>query len=496
MENLRNKAKQLAEMPLDDTNISVRLTRSLSRAGYKTLEEAFDEDESIIKDVVGKAFSEFTKLADAYFDDPMRFVSLMSQERQKPVEHSIQSAPEKTNKTAPKRVDRKSWDCRYNYVHESSLSTPHGEFLKSNQQKAKAVFDDLCDRYDTVLVHQAFPAFSVELEDIRESFLKLFSGYKAHPGKVLDISEQFLPDLFLIFVADLARDSFADDNLWGNFSKTLPLSQNILNDLKRRFVYLLKKRGMPLYAQGEAAAYYFYTALLHGGLSGESWEDLWKCSLMPLAKELRSGSVGFGGEIDGNAILKELKRDGGKYAPKKESVIRILQKAPDFTIAPLFEAALKAAAQIETNRLSRSEYVLMESFNLPEAAIVTLHEVAEKKSSSSSSAARGASRGQANTLKQYVSLPSADLCLNLEQGVVSVKWAKKQYPPTFLGDKIDFYIGGVKLHEQRFEMKLNKCILDDVEIVVQPQARYDLELRLMKRTEGDGCSFEQKSSLE
>ena len=495
MENLRNKAKRLAETPLGDTNISVRLARSLSRAGYKTLEEAFDEYEPTIKDVVGRDFSEFTKLVDAYFENPMHFVSLMSQERQKPVERPIPSAQGETNKAAPERVDGKSRDRRYNYVHESSLTTPYGEFLKSNQQKAKAVFDDLCDRHDTVLIYQAFPAFSVELEDIRESFLKLFSDYKARPGKALDISEQFLPDLFLIFVADLARDSFADDNLWGNFSKTLPLNQNTLNDLKKRFVDLLEKRGMPLYAQGEAAAYYFYTVLLHGGLSEESWEYLWKCSLMPLAKELRSGSVGFGGEIDGNTILKELKRDGGKYAPKKESVIRMLQKAPDFTIAPLFEAALKAAVQIETNRLSRSEYVLVESFDLPEAAIVALHEVTEKKSSSRSSAARCAGRGQANTLKQYVSLPSADLCLDLEQGVVSVKWAKKQYPAAFLGDKIDFYIDGVKLHEQRFEMKLNKCILDDVEITVQPQARYDLELRLMKRTEGDGCSFEQKSSL-
>ena len=168
MENLRNKAKRLAETPLGDTNISVRLARSLSRAGYKTLEEAFDEYEPTIKDVVGRDFSEFTKLVDAYFENPMHFVSLMSQERQKPVERPIPSAQGETNKAAPERVDGKSRDRRYNYVHESSLTTPYGEFLKSNQQKAKAVFDDLCDRHDTVLIYQAFPAFSVELEDIRE----------------------------------------------------------------------------------------------------------------------------------------------------------------------------------------------------------------------------------------------------------------------------------------------------------------------------------------
>ena len=42
---------------------------------------------------------------------------------------------------------------------------------------------------------------------------------------------------------------------------------------------------MPLYGRDEEVNYYFYTALLHGGLSEDSWSNLWE-KLLPLAKEV------------------------------------------------------------------------------------------------------------------------------------------------------------------------------------------------------------------
>ena len=496
MGDARREADRLADMPLEESNISARLRRSLSRAGYPTLRDAFDEEEEEVRKVVGKSFDEFTKLVDSFLDDPAKFVKLMSQERKssapKPAE---KSAPSKPSPRPCPRTRSGSRDRRFNYVHESSLSTPHGQYLKQSQEKAKAVFDDLCDRYDTVLVYQAFPTFSVDLEEIRSSFLKLFKGYPAHPGKVLDISREFLPDLFLVFVADLARDSFSDDNLWGNFTKVLPLSSNILEDLKKLFVDLLGRRNMPLYGRDEAASHYFYTTLLHGGLSGESWEDLWEHSLLPLAEALQNGLVGFGGEISANSILKEIKNPGGRFAPKRESVIKILRKAPDFTIAPLFDAAIRAAAQINSKTGPGSKYVLMDSFGLPEAAVAALNDTIERKVSRRvGSASTGQSRRE--PAQQIVSLPRADLCLDLDRGAVSIRWIKKQYPYSFLGDRIDFCVDGEKLHEECFVLRQGKCVLDDVEIMVRPQSRYDIELRLMKRSEGAADGFEQVSSHE
>ena len=497
MEDERKEADRIANMPLEDVNVHPRLARSLKRSGYRTLKEAFEEDEQEIQDVVGKLFKDFTGLVDSYLDDPSKFIRLMSQENRSSSSLTRSERKPANSQTPPRtQTNKLTRDRRFNCVTEHSLCTPHGEFLKQCQARAKSTFDTLCDRYDTVLVYQAFPAFSVEMDEIRESYLKLFKGYPSHPGKALDISRQFLPDLFLIFVADLARNSFSDDNLWGNFTEILPLSSNVLNDLKNLFIELLSKRGMPLYDQDEAATYYLYTVLLHAGLSEESWEDIWENSLIPLAKELKNGSIGYAGDMDGYAILKEVKEQDGKFSPGKETVSRILQKAPEFTLAPLFESALKAAMQIESKTNPAEEYVLVDSFELPEASLTALHDVVAGSSGRSPGRSRVADKASGSGHKQILSLPSADLCLDLARGIVSIKWSGRQYPQSFLGYRLDFYVDGVKRHEQKFVARLNKCVLEDVEVEVSPQSRYDIELRLMRRPVEQEDDFEVVSTHE
>lgn len=81
MDDVQKEAEDLAKRPLKDTNVIHRLARSLDKAGYKTLMEAFDEDELVIKDIVGKSYDEFTKLVDYYFDHPKQFVRCVLQER-------------------------------------------------------------------------------------------------------------------------------------------------------------------------------------------------------------------------------------------------------------------------------------------------------------------------------------------------------------------------------------------------------------------------------
>lgn len=496
MDNLRDRAEELARIPIEDANINPLLSRSLLRAGYSNLLEAFKADEGDIQRIAGRSFNEFTDLVDNYYDNPGRFVSLMSREKPKN-DIKPSSAVQKTavENSRVVRAQSSASSVKQSYVSDSILKTPFGKILGKYQEKAKETFDSLCDRHETVLVYQAFPVFSVELEEIRDCFLKLFEAYASYPAKALAIAREFLPDLFLVFVADLARDIYADDNLWGNFFEVLPLNQGTQNELKKLFVDILVSRKMPLYARGEAAYYYFYTALLHGGLSKGSWEELWESSLMPMAKELEKGNVGFGGEISGYSILREIKNSESRYAPNV-TVMRMLQKAPDATIAPLFESAMRVATQANLKAKSRDEYVLIDDSGLPEVAIVALHDYTEKKSAPMATSGNRSQR-QSIPNRKFVNLPSADLNLDLERGIVLIRWTRKQYPDAFLGDRIDFYIDGEKQKEQYFETRLNRCILDDVEIEVVPQSRYDIELRLMKRCDGeDGTVFEQKSSLE
>ena len=496
MNDLREIAEGYVRAPLEETNVSFPLCRMLKRAGYATLLEAFNADESDIREIVGKSFSEFTILVDSYYDHLDRFVGLMQREKAgfEPIPTPVGSTVSTTPRRCRAAIIRDTGETRV-FVSDAALNTPYGQKLKDYQGKAKQVFDGLCDRHETVLVYQAFPAFSIELEDIRDSFLKLFAAYPSHPAKALAISEKFLPDIFMVFTADLARDTFSDDNLWGNFFEILPLNQNAQIEFKKLFVRLLEVRGMPLYAQDEAAHYYFYTTLLHGGLSEDSWEDLWETSLMPMAKALRRGGLGYGGEMSGYSILQKIKSENGRYTPK-QSVLRILQKAPDSTIASMFESAMKVAERAETRLSSRDEYVLVDNAGLPEIALVALHNTTEKRSPQRVAPGARRQRQTASPRRKFVDLPSADLCLDLDRGIVLIRWSRKQYPDAFLGDRIDFYVDGTKVFEQYFESRLNKCILDDVEIEVSPQARYDVELRLMKRVEDEEACFEQKSSLE
>lgn len=496
MDDQKKTAAAFARTPLGETSISSRLCRLLKCAGYSTLHDAFDADEADVREVVGRSFNEFTNLVDSYYDYPDKFVEIMSQERPTASSnHPDISTFETPIARAPQHRQPQTVGRPQTFVSYESLSTPYGEKLKDCEKRAKEVFDDLCDRYENVLVYQAFPYFSLDLDDIRESFLRLFSAYPSHPTRPLAIAEKYLPNVFVIFVADLARNTFSEDNLWGNFFEVLPMNQNAQTELKKTFVRILGKREMPLYAQDEAAHYYFYTALLHGGLSKDAWEDLWESSLIPMAKELRRGRIGFGGEISGYSILQEVKNADGRYAPKM-SVARILQKASDSTIAPLFESAMRVAAQSEARSSSRDEYVLIDNLGLPEIAVVALHDVTEKRSSQRLST--GIRKQRSSTPKRkFVDLPSANLTLDLERGLVLIRWTRKQYSDAFIGDRIDFYVDGKKQREQYFESRLNKCILDDVEVEVSPQARYDVELRLMKRIEEEGdTSYEQKSSLE
>ena len=390
-------------------------------------------------------------------------------------------------------------------------SDPSFAALREYEKRARDVFDDLGDRFDVVMAYQAFDEFATELDDIADAFGRLFRCSR-HLGTAFSLIDRYLGDTFIVYVADRARKVYDDGDLWGNFFEGLPIgSANAQSQFKQTFMKQIGRRKMPRYARDEAQNNYFNTALLHGGLSGDSWESLWQSSLLPLARRIADGEYGFGGEVDGRAVLSEIRDPKSEFAPK-QSVLSILKKAPAATVAPLLEDALKVAAQVASERRSRGGYTMLSTFGLPDAAMQALRHSQEQKAASlagtrgstggstggSAGASGGGSAGggaggagagaQDEETSRLVYLPMAALHLDLASGTVCMRWPRQQFPSSFADYRIDYYMGGKLAKSQPFQIGVGKCLLEPVEIPVDPQVRYTVELKLMRVAAGEGAS--------
>ena len=88
----------------------------------------------------------------------------------------------------------------------------------------------------------------------------------------------------------------------------------------------------------------------------------------------------------------------------------------------------------------------------------------------------------------------ATIQLDLAEGVVSICWPRQQFPLHFTGARIDYYVDGKKELSTEFMAGVGKSILEASSITVEPQAHYDVELKLMQKGERAG-EYEEISSL-
>lgn len=496
-----NGIEKLRTTPIVELDLGeVKLRRVIIRAGFDSLLDVLELSENEIDDKFEwHEADKIISMQEKYRKDPEGFAASVLKKReidqcqveQRLERHSIQ------NPEIPKRMTTTNVIPRVYYSGDGPRSLPPMPFsdrLRDYERRARNVFDDLDDRFDDVMVYQAFDEFSTELDEMSDAFGSLFRYYSEQPRAALGLIDRHLRNAFIIYVADRARKVYNEGNLWGNFFDGLHIEDgNVQSVFKQIFVAQIERRKMPLYARDEAANYYFYTALLHGGLSGDSWKSLWQKSLLPLAKGIASGYYGFGGEMDGHVVLKEIKNPDSRFAPKK-TVLSILEKAPDSTIAPLFEASMKVAAQVESSKRNRNEYTMLSNFGLPDLAMQALRENQEQKAIRR----QGASRAKSSRKDQgsrLVYLPMATLQLDLTSGTVCMRWPRQQFPLHFAGHRIDYYVDGKCAFSQPFQISVGKCLLEPVEISVDPQARYDVELKMMQVDDEDGTAVE-KSSLQ
>lgn len=487
--------ERLKTTPITELNLgNASLKRAIKRAGFDTFPELMGLSEKEIDDLFDwKDADSIIRLQEQYRANPEEFAKTVLQKREidKEAIDSILSKVERPN-SAP-RTSTTTATSRYYFSGDGPTELPLipcSEALKGFEKRASEAFDDLDDRFEDVMVYQVFDEFSTDLDELSDAFLELLAHYPGQPRAALNLIDRHLRNAFVVFVADRARNVYKDGNLWGNFFEDLGIQDGNAQSLfKQTFVDHIERRKMPLYARDEETNYYFYTALLHGGLSADSWSELWEKSILRLAKEIGVGHYDFFGEMDGHSILKEIKNPESDFAPKK-TVLNILEKAPDSTIAPLFEAALQVAVQFNSLQGNRDEYMMLSNFGLPEAAMEALLENQDQKTGSGLTSS---SRNKGQHSKKIGSLPMANLQLDLAEGVVLISWPSQEFPLHFSGARIDYYVNGKMELSSDFRISVGKCILEAVNISVEPQARYDVELKLMQLDERTGEYFEKMS---
>ena len=492
--------ERLRVTPITELNLgSASLRRLIKRAGFEVLPELLDLPEKKVDDLFGwQEADAIIGLQNRYRADPVAFAASVLKKREvdtAAVERILATA-KNSRRDSIQRTEAPTVSRSY-FLGDGPVSlppTPFTDALRGFEKRTKEVFEDLEDEFEDVMVYQAFEEFSTDLDELCDTFEQLFDFYSAQPRVALSLIDRHLRNAFIVYVADRARNVYNKGNLWGNFFDELNIhDSNVQSLFKQTFANHVERRGMPLYARDEETNYYFYTALLHGGLSADAWVNLWEKSILPLAKEVAAGNYGFGAEMDGHSILIDLKNPESRFAPSK-AVLNILEKAPNSTIAPLFEASMRVASQVESSQKDSSGYAMLSNFGLPEAAMEALRKSRERTTVTTRLRSTNSPREKRQGEQRLVYLPMASLQLDLAEGIVSIRWPQQQFPLHFATDRIDYYVDGKKELISSFDVSVGKCILKASSIAVKPQARYDIELKLMLQDEKTG-EYEEASSL-
>ncbi|MBR2790140.1 MAG: hypothetical protein IKD70_05925 [Eggerthellaceae bacterium] len=481
----------IANTPILDLAFGdAQLRRKLSRS-YKSIMDVLDLSEAQIDkqfewrdaDVIVGLKELRAKNPDAFVKEVMGNSGTSPSERPAPP-LEVELGMSKTQVKAP--LTKGKTDIDAEGIEALQLSS--WPKLYAYEKRANVVFDKLQDRFSEVMVYQVFDEFATELDDISNAFKSLFEGCR-YFAKAEELIERHFSDAFLIYVADTARSVYKNDNLWGNFFQVVPVSSSAQTDFKELFVRCLEKRELPTYGSDDETFHYLYTALLHGGLSAESWDDLWEKTLLPLAGAVMRGTSEYGwGTIDGRAILREMKDAEGPYRQNTKGVLKILEKASVSAIGPLLESAFSLAMDIEEKSERNPQFTMMSNNGLPDMALQALSDYLDRR------VPKGSRGGKATGSRQPKSiyLPRGAMQLDLARRSVFIRWTKQQFPLRFAGYRLDYMVDGELKQSQTFQFGVGKSILDGLEIEVPPLPRYDVELRLM-RPNDDG-SFEALAS--
>lgn len=354
--------------------------------------------------------------------------------------------------------------------------------LKALDARAREIFDDLDDQFETVMVHMAFGSLTMSLDSVRHGFKALFAYYRNRHNEALDLIDRYLRNIYLVYLADRARELYDGDALWPNvFAEIGVTGQNVQIAMKKLFVSQLERRGMPRYAVGESDFYYLYTVLMHGGLSEDLWINLWTKAVLPFCRQLLKGTTFSSYEAAGLWLLDEVFNPGSRFAPNN-SVRKILEKAPSSSVASLLVSALSVASQVVETVPGDRRLQMLSSYGLPDTAMTALKKCVNKNQNASGG------RSSRGSLAYF---PEAELNLDVDTGRVLIAWPEQRLPSNLGGGVVEYVINGALMHKEPVRYSVNKCVLSAVNIPVSPCAKYLVELRM----EGEAPSGSFRQSI-
>lgn len=470
-----------------DTRLgSAAFRRALKKAGFHTLKQALEASDTEIDDTLSlDDADELDRLRNSFNRNPKEFLAkIMPSSEERCETRDRPSLPKRrvgVNRVIPREaISHTRRVVRQNATNLSMPDDELGRALIAHEQTVRSALDALSDRDDDYLVFETFDDYALEIDDMYTDVLSLFKRYGKNAGYLEQLIRSYIPCLYLVFIANGAREKFDGKNLWGNiFQEAMSVDSSQINRFKALFMECLERRGMPTYAKGERDFYYLYTALLHGGLSKDAWSELWGRVLLPLAKKAAYDPFGIGGNLDGAALLSMIREGEGAASRTKESVKNILGKIPDKTIAPIIEAAFGVAHRLAD---TGSEGITMiTSSGLPPAAIESLDIITRMPVTGLVPKHRLDTKDR---IRRIIPIQEGDLYLDVLRGVVLMKWKDQKLPKDYVGYRVEIHVDGRLEKTNEILQGVGIGVLRSCEVEVSPSASYTVEIRLLKPNNG------------
>lgn len=156
------------------------------------------------------------------------------------------------------------------------------------------------------------------------------------------------------------------------------------------------------------------------------------------------------------------------------------------------------ANQVRSSCKSAKKSMFLSAYDLPDAAMraLRLYLTGQAGRQQADKGRKADNQSVGSSLKkerELAYLPMAQIQLDLMGGKLLLVWNKQRFPLSFANRRVDYYVNGKCLETLHFEYRPNYVLLDRVEIPLEPQDIFEVEIRLMERL-GDGDDWEEMSS--